>query len=221
MPVKLIIFDLDGTLVDSSVDVSNALNYAIRPYTSLEVSVEETIALVGEGATALVGKLIKERGIDIDPPTLLRRFFDHYRTHITDHSAPYPGVEKTLRALSRQKKAVISNKLEALSIQLLETLNLLEYFNYVAGGDTHLQKKPSPVPIFNVLSRFDTLPSDALFVGDSIYDMAASRAARVKSVAALYGYGSPGFSDGADYSIEGIEELIALVESFQSDPDPA
>lgn len=220
MPVKLIIFDLDGTLVDSSVDVSNALNYAIRPYTSSEVSVEETIALVGEGATALVGKLIKERGIDIDPPTLLRRFFDHYRAHITDHSAPYPGVEKTLHALSRQKKAVISNKLEALSIQLLKALDLLEYFNYVAGGDTHLQKKPSPVPIFNVLSRFDTLPSDALFVGDSIYDMAASRAARVKSVAALYGYGSLGFSDGADYSIEGIEELIDLVESFQSDPDP-
>jgi phosphoglycolate phosphatase len=221
MPIKLIIFDLDGTLVDSSVDICNALNYAIRPYSSSEVSVEEMIALVGEGATALIGKLIKKRGMDLDPPTLLRRFLDYYRTHLTDHSAPYPGVEKTLRALSRQKKAVVSNKLEALSIQLLKTLDLLEYFNYVAGGDTNLQKKPSPVPIFNVLSRFDTLPSDALFVGDSIYDMAASRAARVKSVAALYGYGSPGFSDGADYSIERIEELLDLVESFQSDPDPA
>jgi len=211
MPVKLIIFDLDGTLVDSSVDVSNALNYAIRPYSSLEVSVEETIALVGEGVSALVGKLVEERGIDIDLPTLVRRFLDYYRTHLTDHSAPYPGAEKTLRALSRQKKAVVSNKLEALSIQLLKTLNFLEYFDYVAGGDTSLQKKPSPVPILNVLTRFDTLPSDALFVGDSIYDMAASRAACVKSVAALYGYGSPGFSDGADYSIERIEELIDLV----------
>lgn len=221
MPIKLIIFDLDGTLVDSSVDICNALNYAIRPYSSSEVSVEEMIALVGEGATALIGKLIKKRGMDLDPPTLLRRFLDYYRTHLTDHSAPYPGVEKTLRALSRQKKAVVSNKLEALSIQLLKALDLLEYFDYVAGGDTSLQKKPSPVPIFNVLSRFDTLPSDALFVGDSIYDMAASRAARVKSVAALYGYGSPGFSDGADYSIGRIEELINLVESFQSDPDPA
>jgi phosphoglycolate phosphatase len=211
MPVKLIIFDLDGTLVDSSVDISNALNYAIRPYSPSEVSVQETIALVGEGVSALVGKLVEERGIDIDLPTLVRRFLDYYRTHLTDHSAPYPGAEKTLRALSRQKKAVVSNKLEALSIQLLKTLNFLEYFDYVAGGDTSLQKKPSPVPILNVLSRFDTLPSDALFVGDSIYDMAASRAARVKSVAALYGYGSPGFSDGSDYSIERIEELIDLV----------
>jgi len=211
MPVKLIIFDLDGTLVDSSVDISNALNYAIRPYSPSEVSVQETIALVGEGVSALVGKLVEERGIDIDLPTLVRRFLDYYRTHLTDHSAPYPGAEKTLRTLSRQKKAVVSNKLEALSIQLLKTLNFLEYFDYVAGGDTSLQKKPSPVPILNVLTRFDTLPSDALFVGDSIYDMAASRAARVKSVAALYGYGSPGFSDGADYSIERIEELIDLV----------
>jgi phosphoglycolate phosphatase len=211
MPIKLIIFDLDGTLVDSSVDISNALNYAIRPYSPSEVSVEETITLIGEGVTMLVGKLIKGRGMDLDPATLLRRFFDYYRTHLTDHSATYPGVEKTLRALSGQKKAVVSNKLEALAIQLLKTLNLLEHFDYVAGGDTNLQRKPSPVPILNVLSRFDTLPGDALFVGDSIYDMAASRAAGVRSVAALYGYGSPGFSDGAAYSIERIEDLIDLV----------
>ncbi len=211
MPVKLIIFDLDGTLVDSSVDVCNSLNYAIRPYSSSEVSVEETIALVGEGATALVRKLIEERGLDLDPPTLLRRFFDYYRTHMTDHSAPYPGVEKTLRTLSGQKKAIVSNKIEALSVQLLKALNLMEYFDYVAGGDTLLQKKPSPEPILNVLSRFDTLPGDALFVGDSIFDITASRAAGVKSVAVLYGYGFPGFSDGADYSVERIEELIDLV----------
>ncbi len=211
MPVKLIIFDLDGTLVDTSVDITNTLNHAIRPYSPLEVSVEETVALVGEGVSALVGKLMKERGLDFDPPTLIRRFLDYYRAHMLDHSAPYPGAEKTLAALSRQKKAVVSNKLEALSIQLLKALGLLEYFDYVAGGDTSPQKKPSPVPIFDVLSRFGTLPEDALFVGDSIYDMTASRAAGVKNVAALYGYGSPGFSDGADYSIQRIEELIDLV----------
>jgi phosphoglycolate phosphatase len=211
MPIKLIIFDLDGTLVDSSIDICNSLNYAIRPYSSSEVSVEETIALVGEGATALVRKLIEERGLDLDPATLLRRFFGYYEAHMTDHSAPYPGVETVLRALPGQKKAIVSNKLEALSTELLKALNLLGYFDYVAGGDTSLQKKPSPEPILNVLSRFDILPGDALFVGDSIFDITASRAAGVKSVAVLYGYGFPGFSDGADYSIEHIEELIDLV----------
>ncbi len=216
MPVKLIIFDLDGTLVDSSVDISNALNYAIRPYNLSEVSVEETISLVGEGVSALVGKLIKERGVDLDQATLLVRFLDYYRTHLADHSAPYPGAEKVLRALSRQKKAIVTNKLESLSMQLLKALNLLPYFDYVAGGDTNLEKKPSPVPILNVLSRLDIPPDDALFVGDSIYDMAASRSAGVRSVAARYGYGPPGFSDGSDYSIGRIEELIDLVARLDS-----
>ncbi len=211
MPLKLIIFDLDGTLVDSSLDICNALNHAIRADGVPEVSVDEMIALVGEGASALIGKLIEKRGLDLDVPTLLRRFLDYYRTHLADHSAPYPGTEKMLRTLSRQKKAIVSNKLEALTIQLLKALDLLEHFDYVAGGDTGAQKKPSPVPIFDALARFDTLPGDALFVGDSIYDMAASRAAGVRSVAALYGYGSPGFSQGADYSIGRIEELIDLV----------
>jgi phosphoglycolate phosphatase len=218
MPVKLIIFDLDGTLVDSSVDICGALNYAVRPYGLSEVSVEETISFVGEGVTALIGKLTRKRGVDLDTATVLRRFLDYYSSHLTDHSAPYPGAEKTLRALSAQKKAVVSNKLEALSIQLLKSLNLLSYFDYVAGGDTSHEKKPSPAPILDVLSRFDIKPGDALFVGDSIYDVTASRAAGVTSVAALYGYGSTAFSDGADYSIARIEDLIDLVGRLELRP---
>lgn len=216
MRVKLIIFDLDGTLVDTSLDIRDALNHAIRPYGLEEASVEETISLVGEGVTALIAKMGRLRGADLDVFALLPRFLDYYHAHLTDHSAPYPGAEKTLRSLSGQKKAVVSNKIESLSVQLLGSLHLLGYFDYVAGGDTTPEKKPSPAPILNVLARLHVPPDEALFVGDSIYDMKASRAAGVKNAAALYGYGSPGFSEGADYSIKHIEELIDLVRGLES-----
>ncbi|MGD0232870.1 MAG: HAD-IA family hydrolase [Syntrophorhabdales bacterium] len=211
-------FDLDGTLVDSSIDICNALNYAIRPYGLPEVGVAETIGLIGEGLARLIGKLVEKRGPHLDARALLDRFLEYYSVHLADHSLPFPGAERVLKDLSQYKKAVISNKLESLSVHLLDALGLLRYLDYVAGGDTYPEKKPSPVPIFTVLSRFDTLPPEALFLGDSVYDMRASRAAGVKSVAALYGYGPPGFSDGADYSIKGIEELIGIVEHLESAP---
>jgi phosphoglycolate phosphatase len=211
MHTTLIIFDLDGTLIDSSVDISNALNYAIEPFGFAPVSLSETITLVGEGMTKLVSKLLERRGKHVELSILIDRFLDHYSAHFADHTHPYPGTEETLEALAGFKKVIISNKLEALSLQVLEALNLQKYFDYVAGGDTTLQKKPSPEPVLNVLSRFATPPEEALFLGDSIYDMEAGRSAGVRTVAALYGYGTPGFSGHADYEINSIEGLIDLV----------
>ena len=95
---------------------------------------------------------------------------------------------------------------------MLEALDLMKYFDCVMGGDTLPEKKPSPVPIFNVLSRFNMRPEEALLIGDSIYDIEAGRAAGVKTVAALYGYGDPGFWKGADYRIESIEGLIGILD---------
>ncbi len=211
MHTKLLIFDLDGTLVDSSVDISKALNYALRPYGIPEVSVAETITLVGEGLTRLVGKVIEQKAPDLDLSALVGRFLDHYAGHLSDNTRPYPGVEKVLQALSQYKKAVVSNKLEALSMNVLDALDLLKYFDYIAGGDTVAEKKPSPVPIFNALSHFDVQPGEAFLVGDSIYDIEAGVAAGVKTVAALYGYGSPDFWKNADYRIDAIEGLMEIL----------
>jgi phosphoglycolate phosphatase len=90
-------------------------------------------------------------------------------------------------------------------------MDLLIYFDYVAGADTVSEKKPSPVPILDVLSRFDASPEEALLVGDSIYDIEAGRAAGVRTVAALYGYGAASFWSRADYRIASIEELPEVV----------
>jgi phosphoglycolate phosphatase len=209
--IRLLIFDLDGTLIDSSVDISHALNHTIRPYGLADVTVEETISLIGEGVARLIGKLIEQRAPGLDLPTLIERFTAYYSAHLTDHTTAYPGTEKVLQALEGRRKAVITNKHESLSRQILEALDLLKYFDYLAGGDTNPERKPSPLPVLNVLARFDTLPGEALLVGDSIYDIEAGRAAGVRTVAALYGYGAAGFAQGADYSIERIEGLLEIV----------
>jgi phosphoglycolate phosphatase len=213
--IRLLIFDLDGTLIDSSIDICDALNHTIRPYGLAEVTVGETITLVGEGVARLIGKLIEQRAPDLDLPTLIERFTEYYAAHLTDHTRAYPGTGKVLQALEGRRKAVITNKHESLSLRILGALDLLKYFDYVAGGDTSPERKPSPVPILNVLSRFGTAPEEALVVGDSIYDIEAGRAAGVRTVAALYGYGAAGFSDGADYSIEqigGLTEIVRLLD---------
>jgi phosphoglycolate phosphatase len=209
--IRLLIFDLDGTLVDSSVDISNALNYAIGPYGIPEVSISETIALVGEGLTRLIGKVIEQKAPGLDLPPLVDRFLEYYSVHLADNTLPYPGTEKVLQGLGAYRKAVVSNKTESLSVKVLQATGLIRYFDYVAGGDTVSEKKPSPVPILDVLSRFDAGPEEALLVGDSIYDIEAGRAAGVKTVAALYGYGTASFSSQADCRITSIEELPEAV----------
>ncbi len=214
MPVSLIIFDLDGTLVDTSLDITAALNYAIAPYALSEVSVAETIPLVGEGSSALIEKMLKTKAPDIDFATVRSRFGAYYTDHIADHAVPYPGVPEALAELSAIRKAVVSNKMEALSVGVLDALGLLRHFDYVSGADTSAERKPSPVPVLDVLSRFAVQPADALFVGDSVYDMAAARAAGVRSVAVLYGFGLPSFSEGADFTIERIGELVEIVKKL-------
>ncbi len=212
MQTRLLIFDLDGTLIDSSPDICNAINFAVGPFDLQHVTVEETATLMGEGATKLIEKLIAKRRATVDPSVLLERFLGHYSMHSADHTRPYPGTEEVLKALSFCRKVIISNKLESLSLQVLDALDLGKYFDFVAGGDTLSQKKPSPAPVLHVCAMFDVSPEEVLLVGDSTYDMDAGRAAGVRTVAALYGYGSPGFSRGADYEIGSIRELLPLVK---------
>ena len=219
MPIRLLIFDLDGTLVDSSQDIADALNYAIKPYGVPEITVTETIALVGEGVRRLIGKVIEQKNGGMDESQLLHRFIEYYSQHLIDHTLPYPGTEEALQHLWPYSKAVVSNKNENFTVDILGNLGLLKYFDYVAGGDTISEKKPSPAPVLRVLKRFGVEPNGALLVGDSIYDMEAGRRAGLRRVAAMYGYGSPGFSEAADYRISSIGELPALLAQIDARGD--
>jgi phosphoglycolate phosphatase len=123
-------------------------------------------------------------------------------------------VRETLERLGACKKAVISNKLTDFAKKILEALDLLKHFEIVAGADSSPERKPSPVPILRVLWLLNVAPHEALIVGDSIYDMAAGRAAGIRTVAVTYGYGKPGFSEGCDFVIDRFSELLELVKTL-------
>ena len=207
MKIKLIIFDLDGTLVNSIDDITNALNYVIEPYGLEQLTVERTTSLVGEGVTRLIEKLLGTKAADLKD-AVLKRFLDYYSEHLTDLTVPYPGVHETLEMLGDYRKAVISNKREDLSRRLLENLGLSGYFDIIWGSDSVPEKKPSPVPVLEMLKKVSCGPDEAVIVGDSNYDIEAGRSAGVRTVAVSYGYRHISLLKDADFIIDNMKELI-------------
>jgi phosphoglycolate phosphatase len=208
--IRLVMFDLDGTLVDSSVDITNALNYATGPYGFEEITPARTITMVGEGLTRLMEKMAgKERAALM--PELLDRFIRYYSDHLTDFTVPYEGVRDTLERLEGYRKAVISNKRESLSRRLLEELDLLKYFDMVLGSDSAEERKPSPKPLQKALAVFGVGKDEAVIVGDSNYDIEAGKAAGVHTVGVTYGFRGIESLRAADRIISAISELVPLL----------
>lgn len=212
--VKLVIFDLDGTLVNSSKDITNALNYAIKPHGFNPLTEKETIKMVGDGLTRLVEKFLGPDNQHIKE-SVLNSFISYYTEHLTDFTKPYPMVKETLAKLDKYKKAVISNKREFLSKKLLHNLDLLRFFDAVLGSDSALEKKPSPEPIKKALNNLNVRPEDAVIVGDSDNDILAGKNAGIKTIGVTYGYRSAEMLKDADFLINKIDELLPLLTDWE------
>lgn len=211
--IRLIIFDLDGTLVDSSIDLTNALNYAVEPYDMEKMTVQRTKSLVGEGITRLIEKLLGRERLDIRQ-SVMDRFMEYYSAHLTDFTKPYDGVPETLAVLDRYKKAVISNKREALTQNVLRELGLLPYFDAVLGSDSVEEKKPSPKPLLKVMELFSCAKGETVIVGDSNFDIDAGRAAGIFTVAVSYGFRDAELLQQADHIIAHFPELLFVLEEL-------
>jgi phosphoglycolate phosphatase len=214
MPVRLIIFDLDGTLIDSIADITDALNYALEPLHLLPLAPHEVKGMIGEGALRLVEKVSEKYGVDVDAKNIVRRYTERYALHLTDRTSLYPGTKETLEGLTLYNKAIISNKSEALSRGILDRFDLSGCFDMVVGADTIPDRKPSPAPVLHVLSAFRALPDEAVMVGDSEIDIMTGTAARVRTVAVTHGYGRSGFEKDADFVIAGLTSLPPLVRAL-------
>ncbi|NOX21271.1 MAG: HAD-IA family hydrolase [Nitrospirae bacterium] len=214
--IRLLIFDLDGTLVDTSQDITNALNHALVPEGINPLTNEQTRRLVGDGITRLIEKIIGNEDLML-VKKIRERFISFYEQHIADYSKPYPGVIDTLRSLDGFKKAIVTNKLEALSRKLLLELKMLSFFDLIVGGDTTPEKKPSPLPVIRVLEELGIKPEEALLIGDGTTDIEAGKKAGLKTVAVGYGYRPKELLQDADFFIEkDLSELIPVLERLNS-----
>ncbi len=191
--VRAILFDLDGTLVDSAPDIAVALNSVMAKHGLSPHSVIVVRSLIGEGIHRLVEKAFALRQKTLGLTELNIRtaeFAELYEAHIADHTRPYPGVIAGLAALRRQglKIAVVSNKAQHLTDQLLTQLELSSSFDLILGARDTLPKKPAPDMLYFALREFSAASDEALFVGDSIADVRAAEAAGLPCILIEGGY---------------------------------
>jgi phosphoglycolate phosphatase len=188
-----IVFDLDGTLVDTAPDLTNALNHVLTRWGYTPVAPETTRATVGRGARVMIEQALRMAGLQDNVDPMLEEFLEHYEANIAAESRPFPGAVAALERLSSSGAtlAVCTNKREHLSRMLLEALGLHKYFATLAGRDTLGVSKPDPGHLTGVITRAGGDTSHALMIGDSAVDILAAQGASVPCVLVSFGYAPP------------------------------
>ncbi|HEX6927670.1 MAG TPA: phosphoglycolate phosphatase [Gammaproteobacteria bacterium] len=212
---RLVIFDLDGTLVDTVPDIAVALNAALVDLAFPEVSATETRRWVGDGARVLCGRAIARGDHEMADPlqadALLERFLARYAERVCEASRVYDGVEEVLRWLRTQgcRLACVTNKPAEHTEILLQSLKLRASFDLVFGGDSLPARKPDPLPLLECLRHFGVAAHEALMIGDSDNDVTAARAAGIECACVTYGY-----SQGHDVHTLGAALVIVSLREL-------
>lgn len=206
---SLIVFDLDGTLVDSRRDLANATNALLVECGAAPLSEDRIGRMVGDGAATLVARAFAAVAI-AQPPDALERFLRIYGDHLLDHTRPYPGIPDALEHLrSRSRLAVLTNKPLASTRRILDGLALASYFgpDTVLGGDGPFPRKPDPTALRHLAAQAGVPLHDTLLVGDSAIDWRTARAAGAAACLVRYGFGF----DGVPLDQLGMEDRVISV----------
>ena len=193
MPVEALIFDLDGTLVDTAPDLIQATNHVLNSIGRRSVSYEEFRGFVGHGSRSLIIRGCEATGLVVDEDTikrLNRDFLDYYAQNISAHSKIFDGIPALLAAAKAcgLKMGVCTNKVEGLSHKLLAELDLAQWFGAVVGGDTLPIMKPDPAPYVEVAKRLGVDASRTIMFGDSETDIRTAQNTGVPMIAVTFGY---------------------------------
>ena len=193
MTAPLVIFDLDGTLIDTAPDLVASLNHTIAAADLEPVTYADLTHLVGQGARVMIRRAFELRGQPLSDEAaepLLQRFLAHYKAEMPGASRPYPGLIEAMERLEEagMRLAVCTNKLEELAIPLIGKLGLSDRFVTVTGGDTFPVRKPDAGHVLGTIEKAGARPEATVMIGDSINDILAARNAGIPSIAVTFGY---------------------------------
>lgn len=213
--VRTIVFDLDGTLVDSVFDLASSLNATLErlaPGTP-PLPIETVRSFVGNGAGQLVARSLASSGIAVSQETALAVFLECYRDRLLDTTRPYPGVVEGLDRLADRTLAVLTNKPGDMSRQILTRLGLDTRFARIYGGGDVPGRKPDPAGLLHLLRELEASPAEALMVGDSPIDVLTARNAGVRAVGVRNGLDPSGFAAAApDLEVDSLVELATRLD---------
>jgi phosphoglycolate phosphatase len=208
---RILLLDLDGTLVDSVPDLAAALNHVLEARGIATFTIPEVTRMVGDGVRVLVERALAARGHPPDE-AVLDAYMAEYEAHPARHTRIYPGVAATLRAMTADgwRMAVCTNKPERAARTLLATLGFHGCFAAVGGGDSFPTRKPDPAHLLATLAQAGGTPDRAVMVGDHANDVHAAAGAHVPSIFAAWGYGTPAMAEGATAIADRFDDVPPL-----------
>jgi phosphoglycolate phosphatase len=212
---SLAVFDLDGTLVDSRLDLAESTNEMLATYGAPALPVDRVAMMVGEGARKLVERALAAAGLDPAEPDALARFLDIYGRRLLVHTRPYEGVPDMLAGLRRDLPlAVLTNKPGELTRRLLDAFDLARHFGHVIGGDSPWGRKPEPGGLRALMQAHGAAASDTWLVGDSMIDVHTARRAGTRMCVVLYGFGQLRGElvlDGTEATAQTPAEIVGIL----------
>ena len=212
----LIIFDLDGTLIDSKRDIANSINFALGSVGLNPLSETEISGFVGHGVRALIGQVLGSLE-DSRLPMLRKNFQEHYDQHLLDTTQLYAGITELLKSLPEVELAVVSNKPHRMTEKILKGLNIEGFFKWVVGGDTYPVMKPNPQVLSNILAQSQK-NRERLMVGDSSVDIQTGRACGIDTCGVTYGFRPLEELKAAGADIL-VHSVIELQQVLAGEPD--
>ncbi|MGB8541063.1 MAG: HAD-IA family hydrolase [Candidatus Acidiferrales bacterium] len=212
--VRALIFDLDGTLIDSKLDLALSINATLKNLGRAPLAHERIFGMVGSGASVLVQRALGLKDVtDAEVETGLAYFLSYYRSHMLDNTVPYPGVREGLALLQNYPMAVLTNKPVNFSRAILDGLGLSRYFRFVYGGNSFEKKKPHPIGVYTLLRELGSQPREAMLIGDSEIDIQTARNSGIWACGVTYGLGTESLkSFPPDLLLDSLTELPAHLD---------